>query len=381
MMDCQLISGPTEGGEPIAAGSSIQWILANSGSVPWPEMTTLRLVGGPALMHPVLGVPAAAPGQTVVIDLEVSETAEEADIFYTLVTADGQPFGEIVHAKVVPKKKPAVPKPACVVLQHPASESNQPTECMQGEAKQVEWVVANVGTATWPGDVTVTLFYNTPGFNHTPTLIEVPSGVEPGMTVQIGATIVMPEKAGHFKAMWALTSPSMPEFGEILHAEFQVDDFPFMEWMTGEKSQAEEPGSSSSEEPVPQKLSMAVAVQNHLLPSHGEVKYDENAESEGLVSLGCVSGLRGGDQWIQTLVLTNDGDVPWPENVALRNCFGESMGCDYLCLDGHAVQVGESIQLQMELRLPHTPCKAGWVLACGDGDARTFGPALLLDVA
>eukprot|EP00746_Dinoflagellata_sp_MGD_P165474 gnl/MRDRNA2_/MRDRNA2_94776_c0_seq1.p1 gnl/MRDRNA2_/MRDRNA2_94776_c0~~gnl/MRDRNA2_/MRDRNA2_94776_c0_seq1.p1 ORF type:complete len:374 (-),score=93.68 gnl/MRDRNA2_/MRDRNA2_94776_c0_seq1:248-1369(-) len=370
-MDCQLIRTPNEQGEAIAAGSSVQWVLANSGSMVWPDMTTLRLIGGPTLMEPVLAVPPAAPGQTVVIDLEVSETDEEADVFYALVTPDGQPFGEIVHAKVVPKEKPAAPKPVCAIFQCPGGEANNPVDAMQGEVKQVEWVVANIGSTAWPNDVTVTLFYNTPGLSHIPTVIDVPSGVAAGMTVQIGAAIIMPEKAGHFKAMWALTSPSSPEFGEILHAEFCVDDFPFMEWMAVEKSQAEEPV-------VPQKLSMVVSMQNHLLPGHGEVKYDEEVEKEGIVSLGCVTGLRSGDSWIQTLVLTNDGDVPWPENVALRNCFGDAMGCDKVCLDGQSVQVGESIQLQMELCLPRTPCKAGWVLACGEGDGQTFGPALLL---
>lgn len=339
-------------------------------------------------MHPVIGVPPAAPGQTVVIDLEVAETDEEADIFYALVTPDGQPFGEIVHAQVVPKKKPAAPKPVCAVLQHPGGVANQPLETLQGEVKQVEWVAANVGTAPWPDDVTITLFYNTPGLNHMPNIIEVPSGVEPGMTVQIGATIVMPEKAGKFKAMWAMTSPSSPEFGDILQVEFVVDDFPFMEWMTGEPSQPQETVPQMAE-----NLSMAVAMQNHLLPSHGEVKYDEDSEVEGIVSLGRVSGLHTGDRWIQTLILTNDGNVPWPEDAALRNCFGDSMGCDQLCMDGHAVQVGESVQLQMELCLPSTPCKAGWVLTSKPSsqssssssssiiDDRTFGPALLLDVA
>merc|ERR1719217_1815163 len=100
--------------------------------------------------------------------------------------------------------------------------------------------------------------------------------------------MIMPEEAGRFKAMWALMRASVPEFGEILHAEFEVDDFPFMEWMAGE--------TETEEQPVPQNLSMAVAMQNHLLPSHGEVKYDKDDETEGVVSLGHVSGLHAGDR-------------------------------------------------------------------------------------
>lgn len=384
-MDCALVSGPTEGSEPIVAGSTMQWVFANCGTSTWPEMTTLRLIGGPALMHPVLGVPPAAPGQTVVVDLDVSETDAEADVFYALVSPDGQPFGEIVHAKIVPKKKPAAPTPVCAVLQHPGGEANQPMEALQGEVKQVEWVVANLGSCPWPDDVTVTLFYNTPGLNHLPQVIEVPSGVEPGLTVQIGSSIVMPEKAGNFKAMWALTSPSAPEFGEILQAEFKVDDFPFMEWMTIETSQ---PGSSTDTgEPREQtptlNLSMSVACQNNLLPSHGEVNYDANSDTEGIVSLGRVRGLRRGDSWVQTMILTNDGDVPWPEDTALQNCFGDSMGCGKICLDGKPVEVGESIALKMELCLPSNPCNGGWVLTShqvSPGVAQTFGPALLLEV-
>merc|ERR1719163_1071339 len=103
MLSSQVVGGLSAADEPIVGGGTLQWVLANDGTVAWPEATTLRLVGGPALMHPAVDVPAVAPGQTVIIDLEVQESQDSAEIFYALVTPDCQPFGEIASVKVVPK--------------------------------------------------------------------------------------------------------------------------------------------------------------------------------------------------------------------------------------------------------------------------------------
>merc|ERR1712048_1208433 len=109
---------------------------------------------------------------------------------------------------------------------------------MGGELKGVEWTLANVGTTTWPADAVAELIYNTPGFAHLPGKIELPE-VPPGMTAQVGVVALMPEMAGCWKAMWAVTSASVPDFGDILYVDFNVDDFPFMDWMLEDSVKAE----------------------------------------------------------------------------------------------------------------------------------------------
>merc|ERR1711963_66171 len=94
-------------------------------------------------------------------------------------------------------------------------------------------------------------------------------------------------------------------------------------------------------------------------------------------SLGNVSGLSCGEGWILTLLLSNNGTEPWPENTSLVHCFGSDMGCGTVTLDGPQVQVGETIQVQLGLSAPEVPCQAAWILASGD---QCFGPVLKLAV-
>ena len=54
------------------------------------------------------------------------------------------------------------------------------------------------------------------GFAKLPTDIELPKELPPGLTVDMEVQVLLPEKEGTFKAMWAVTSPSVPDFGEAV---------------------------------------------------------------------------------------------------------------------------------------------------------------------
>lgn len=225
-----------------SGGGVVQWVLANSGDIPWPSATTLRLIGGPVLLRPAVDIPALQPGQTVIVDLDVQVPEEPTSIFYTLVGPDCQPFGEILTLNVVPKRQALEQEPACALLGSLAGDMNSgpsEIEAYQGEMKTVEWALANVGSVAWPEDVVATLVHSTPGLEQPPGVVTIPC-IQPGMTVHVGIQILMPARAGLFKAIWKVESPTHPDFGEILQAEFNVSDIPFMEWMaTGSASRGE----------------------------------------------------------------------------------------------------------------------------------------------
>jgi len=335
------------------------------------------------LLCPIVDVPQVAPGQTVDVELEAKETEEPVEIFYSLVTEGCQPFGEIAHVKVVPK--PQTPKPAVAVVASPMDGVEGGLEALQGEVKSVEWVLANVGLVPWPEDVSAKLVYNTPGFEHLPGSLELPA-LAPGATVHAGISALMPERQGCWKAMWVVTSPSNPEFGEILVVEFKVGDFPFMDWMLADEPKADSISDVSSQapavevtaEPAKKKISASVAFQRHELPG-GHVSYaDESTDNEELVSLGTVSDLPRGTPWLMEIAVTNDGIAPWPEDVELRCCFGSGFGCGGVQLTGQPpVQAGETVLLQLGLQAPEAPGRSAWVLASGQ---HCFGPAMMLQV-
>merc|ERR1740117_333118 len=160
-----------------------------------------------------MDMPSVEPYQTVIVDMDmVSEVEMEAHVFYSLVTPAGEPFGEIMSAMVVPKDLPATEKPVCAVAVSPMDGEEAGLEALQGEIKTVEFVVANVGNVAWPEDATVTLFYNTPGFAHLPSNIPIPT-VDPSMTAIVQISVLLPDLEGTFKAMWAVNSPTQPDFG------------------------------------------------------------------------------------------------------------------------------------------------------------------------
>jgi len=328
-----------------------------------------------------MAVPAAAPGQTVIIDFEIDDVQEKAQVFYSMVTPEGHPFGEIMCFSVVPKSAAPPAKPVCAVVSSPMDGQQQGLEVLQGEIKTVEWVLANLGPVPWPEDTSAILFYNTPGFAHLPTNVEIPA-LEPGMTAHLEIQVLMPEAAGSWKAMWAVTSPSSPEFGEVLFSQFEVGDFPFMDWMLAEENKAESL-SDASEQDVdkpqtgePKVLAMEVPMWNHMVPGNGKIS-EVVGDVPGLLHLGRVEGLAVGEGWISELLLTNSGSLPWPEDTTLRCCFGEGFGCS----DGFVgpLQAGETTGIHMELRVPpeETLRRSAWALASGD---QSFGPILLLEV-
>jgi hypothetical protein len=375
-LSSQLTTGPKNGDEPTVAGASIQWVLANDGDVAWPEGTTLRLVAGPALMCPVMGMPAAAPGQTVIVDFEVGSVDEPAEVVYSLVTPCAQIFGEMIVLNVAPKPAAPQPRPVVAVLATPMDGVENGIEALQGELKTVEWTLANVGQVAWPEDVVVQLIYNTPGFAHLPAKLELPAA-GPGMTVQAGLSVLMPEAEGAWKAMWVVSSETHPDFGDILLAEFSVSDFPFMEWMMAEEPVAEsvsDAASSSQPEPAA-KLSATVASQQHLVPHGAEVSYEHAQDGDNLVSLGRVTGLQRGMPWVLELVIANDGEASWPANAEIKCCFGQDMGCS--CAPLAAVPAGAAVVVQMELTAPEAPCQAAWAVVSGD---EVFGPVMMLEV-
>jgi hypothetical protein len=391
VLSCKQIGGHAAGSEPVPVNGIVQWTLANDGTVAWPQGTTLRLVGGPVMAAPVMEVPAAEPGQTLEVELEVvdlpsssSEAPPVFEAFYCLVTPCGQPFGEILKMQAAIQQPGAFASPICLVAASPCDSCDTAIEGLQGELKTVEWTLANVGLVNWPDDAYCQLFYNTPGFAHLPGTIEIPNGVAPGMTVQVGITALMPEKEGQFKAMWAVVSPSTPDFGDILVVEFHVDEFPFMDWVLAEdaslKGQSDEDTHVDvadyevSESP---RLSAAHVMHVHHMHAGGDITYDDAADEKlkslGFLSLGCASGLAPGS-WLLEVVLSNDGNVPWPADSKLSCCYGDGMGCHEVPLG--SLQAGESCVVQMELDAQPTPRRSGWVLTSGEA---CFGPVLLLD--
>eukprot|EP00928_Gymnodinium_smaydae_P100453 TRINITY_DN9858_c0_g1_i1.p1 TRINITY_DN9858_c0_g1~~TRINITY_DN9858_c0_g1_i1.p1 ORF type:complete len:383 (+),score=72.65 TRINITY_DN9858_c0_g1_i1:132-1280(+) len=381
MLSGRIVAGPKASGEALVGGDVAQWVLANDGTVSWPEGTTLRLVGGPVLLCPLVEVPAVAPGQTVDIELEVQPTEQPAEVFYSLVTPSCEAFGEIAHARVSPLKQTSPPaQPAVVLISSTLDSAGGALEAMQGELKTVEWTLANVGHAKWPEDVRASLVFNTPGFEHLPGHIDVPA-LEPGMTVEAGITALMPERAGQWKAIWAVNSPTHPEFGELLVAEFIVDDFPFMDWMLEDEAKADSISDVQSEadggSPPPKShLSMAIAMQQHIfVGGTGDVEYPEVVSDLGIESIGQVSGLPAGTPWVLELAITNDAMKAWPDDTALMCCFGSGFGCVGTPVGG--LESGQTLLLQVELVGPESPGRSAWVLTCGQG---CFGPVMMLDV-
>mmetsp|Transcript_50342 Transcript_50342/g.79761 ORF Transcript_50342/g.79761 Transcript_50342/m.79761 type:complete len:392 (+) Transcript_50342:99-1274(+) len=391
MLSCQQVSGHAVGGESANEGGVVQWLLVNDGTVAWPEGTTLRLVGGPVLMEPVVDVPSANPGQTIEINLEVRKITESnvegsvLEVAYCLVTPCGQPFGEMLTAQVAPPEVKAAPSPVCIVLD--GCESG--LEVLQGEVKNVQWTLANAGGVDWPADVRCELFYNTPGFEHLPGNVDVPDGVGPGMTVEVNIPIIIPEQEGRFQAMWAVVSPSTPDFGDVLVADFNVGEFPFMEWMIADQNAADSVSDSASEIIVvgndnqsKPKLSAGHVMHNHMIASDCNISYDDGSnamvnESIDVVSMGRISGIAAGTTWILEVVLTNDGDVAWPDNTRLSCCAGDGFGCMEFPLG--SLMPGEAGLIQMELKMSDSRAGCAWTLT--DGGDGCFGPVLVLSTA
>mmetsp|Transcript_42695 Transcript_42695/g.76801 ORF Transcript_42695/g.76801 Transcript_42695/m.76801 type:complete len:373 (-) Transcript_42695:36-1154(-) len=367
-LSCRVLEGPKEG-EACSPGSLVQWVLLNDGPA-WPHGTTLRLVGGPVLASPIVAVPEAARGQTVVLELEALEPeGAEAESYHTLVSPQGEPFGEILFLKV--KKVEAAPAvPTCAVIAAPAEGLTG----LQGELKEVEWTLANFGAAPWPADAVAQLIYNSPGFAHLPGQIELPK-VAPGMTAQLGVTALMPEMPGCWKAMWAVTSASMPDFGDILYVDFTVDDFPFMEWMLEESPQAETISEASETE---EKLSAAFAACKHLVPDGAEVDFQAAPSCPGieqLESLGNISNVVPGTLFSVELMLANDGSCAWPADSKLVCCFGDAMSCEGQTMPCE-VAPGSAVALRLDFTAAEAPTYSGWVMISNDGEP--FGPVFLL---
>jgi len=326
-----------------------------------------------------MDMPSLEPYQTVIVDMDMhSEVETEAHVFYSLVTPAGEPFGEIMSAMVLPKARPATEKPVCVVAVSPMDGEEAGLEALQGEVKTVEFVVANVGNVAWPEDATVTLFYNTPGFAHLPTNIPIPT-VDPSMTAIVQINVLLPEVEGAFKAMWAVNSQTQPDFGDILFVQFDVSDFPFMDWMLAEENQADSVSEVSSQDAsqdrMPRSLSAELVDKHYSMPSSAEVTYDCE-EGEGVVSLGRVSGLATGAPWALDLILKNNGSEAWPANTALTCCFGDGFGCGQVNIDCE-VAGGEHVCLHVDMQAPIEASRAAWVMTSGDG---YFGPLLMLEV-
>merc|ERR1719259_1303856 len=143
----------------------------------------------------------------------------------------------------------------------------------------------------------------------------------------------MPEIEGSWKAMWAVTSPSAgPEFGEVLFVEFDVSDFPFMDWMLADEAKADTISEAPSHQDQDwtkedvtteqttkkkQRLSAAIALQRHTFLGAGKVDYDmqQGGGDYAFESLGQVSAVPQGTPWIFELALTNDGSEAWPEDL------------------------------------------------------------------
>ncbi|CAE7424445.1 SPCC736.13 [Symbiodinium natans] len=376
MLSSKLLSGQNTA-VPVAPGDTVSWVLANDGAVPWPAGTTLRLVSGPVLANPVLEVPSAQPGQTVELSMEVTNDQDQVlEANYCLVTPCGKPFGELLGFSVGKKESPQSPPPLCGILAAP----DDSMEALQGEVKALTWTLANVGQADWPADACCRLFYNTPGFEHLPADIPIP-GMKPGFTVDLEVQALMPEKEGCFRAMWAVTSPSVPDFGEVLAAEFHVSDFPFMDWMLAEtesfsiiseEAKSEAPDAPAEAEVAPEApsvLSAGYVMHEHLF-GNAEVSYPERLERSGLVSLGSVA-LKAAP-WVVRLLVQNQSTLPWPEDCSLQCCLGSGFGCASLPLG--SVEPGEVIQICMELEAAQG--RSAWVLGSG---GICFGPVFVVE--
>eukprot|EP00929_Paragymnodinium_shiwhaense_P071214 TRINITY_DN36211_c0_g1_i1.p1 TRINITY_DN36211_c0_g1~~TRINITY_DN36211_c0_g1_i1.p1 ORF type:complete len:362 (-),score=85.52 TRINITY_DN36211_c0_g1_i1:277-1362(-) len=223
MADMRLVCGPREGDEAISG--PVQWTLVNAGSAPWPEGSSLRLICGPAICPPVVMVPPALPGQTVEIAFEAPEAATHTQLCYVLVDEKGVSFGEWLHVAFAPPSKPL---PLARVIVAPGEAERGAVLCAsQGDVVRAEFVVVNAGQVPWPEDTTLALIYNSYlGFRNVPCHVEVPKGVQPLQTVQVSLAMQLAERSGPLTAMWALQSPSVPDFGEVLVVNLQVDDFP-----------------------------------------------------------------------------------------------------------------------------------------------------------
>eukprot|EP00913_Durusdinium_trenchii_P025723 g24139.t1 len=196
-------------------------------------------------------------------------------------------------------------------------------EGLQGEVKTLQWTLANMSNVSWPADACCQLFYNTPGFAKLPSDIDIPQEVPGGLTVEMEVPVLLPEQSGHFKAMWAIFSPSVPTFGEILIAEFEVSDFLFMEWMLVadevESFASSETQSETQSSPTPcspRPISAEHLMHQHIFVGNQEVVYPEEMERNGFVSLGKISGA---GSWILQMILRNDGTMAW-EDCALTSC-------------------------------------------------------------
>lgn len=384
MLSCRAVEEPQEA---LFSGSTAHWVLHNDGNVAWPEGTTLRLVGGPVVATPVMEMPPASPGQSVIVDLEVlmpeSSHVDIVESHYALVLPWNQPFGDLLVVRVTtPQVKKEEPKPQCLVIAAPCDGHDEGLEGLQGELKTLEWTLANTGPVAWPADAEVRLIFGTPGFAHLPEAMEIPKDVLPGMTVKVTVQVLMPETEGHFKAVWAVTSPSVPEFGELLLADFEVSDFPFMEWMLADAGRAECVSELSTDdvEEVKEtpKLSASMRMHCHRLPYPGEVTY-KNEETPGFASLGCVSELPHGCPWMLEVAVENDGNLTWPAGVNMTCCFGNDMGCSKVAVEGPegCMKAGDVAVLRLPLTVPAGAAQGAWVLATGD---TAFGPVFHLEV-
>ena len=245
------------------------------------------------------------------------------------------------------------------------------------QVKTLQWTLANMSNVSWPADACCQLFYNTPGFAKLPSDIDIPQEVPGGLTVEMEVPVLLPEQSGHFKAMWAIFSPSVPTFGEILIAEFEVSDFPFMEWMLVadevESFASSETQSETQSSPTPcspRPISAEHLMHQHIFVGNQEVVYPEEMERNGFVSLGKISGA---GSWILQMILRNDGTMAW-EDCALTCCFGSGFGCSRL--GNVEAEPGEAVQLCVELTV-ETPGTSAWVLSFG---GMCFGPVFIAEV-
>lgn len=87
----------------VRVGSSIMktWVVANSGTLPWPSGVILQHKKG-SLLAKGLEVPSLAPGQEGIIQCEMRVPQKEGRYasFFRLLLPDGRLFGEKLHASV-----------------------------------------------------------------------------------------------------------------------------------------------------------------------------------------------------------------------------------------------------------------------------------------
>merc|ERR1719408_183304 len=227
-----------------------------------------------------------------------------------MVGADNEVFGELLFATIEPPK--AAPAPAGVVLFSPMDVSQGPIPVQHHDVIAPEFTLANVGAVPWPEDTTLTLFFNTPGFDNLPSCIDVPTEVHPGQTVVVSIAIVIPEtERRELTAMWALQSDSCPNFGDVVTVTFDVDDFPVLPPEPFELLPEE-----CADEHVP-KTDMQILHHEHL-----PAKNVEGAASEpvnGIHTLGLVKDVTYGEPWAMQLVIRNNGTEPWPKNCTLQH--------------------------------------------------------------